>query len=324
MRTARRVLAVVAGFAKQHWAPAGALLVLVSAATPAHAYIGPGAGFAVLGSFLVVVAAVLLGGVVLVTWPLRAVLRYRRRRRAYARSQVSRVVVIGLDGMDPEIAEPMMAAGRLPRLAALREAGTYARLATTCPAMSPVAWSSFMTGTGPGRHGIFDFLHRDPNTYLPDLSSAQIRPPRRTLRLGPLQLPLGKPILRLLRRSKPFWSVLGEHGVFSTVLRVPITFPAERFNGLLLSGMCVPDLRGTQGSYTFFTSAAGAGADGIGGRTLALQRRNGAFEGRLPGPARGGQEAEAAAAAPFRLVANGDGAARLDIDGQRILLRERE
>ena len=325
MRTARRVVAIVAaGLTKQCWALAGALLVFLSAATPAHAYIGPGAGFAVLGSFLVVVAAVLLGGVVLVTWPLRAVLRYRRRRRAYARSQVNRVVVIGLDGMDPEIAEPMMAAGRLPRLASLRQAGTYARLATTCPAMSPVAWSSFMTGTGPGRHGIFDFLHRDPNTYLPDLSSAHIRPPRRTLRLGPLQLPLGKPVLRLLRRSKPFWSVLGEHGVFSTVLRVPITFPAERFNGLLLSGMCVPDLRGTQGSYTFFSSAADPGGDGIGGRTLALQKRNGAFEGRLPGPASGGQEAEATATVPFRLVRNGDGAARLDIDGQRILLRERE
>ena len=299
-------------------------LLLVGLATPAHAYIGPGAGFAVLGSFLVVVAAVVLGGLVLITWPLRALIRVRRRRKAYAKSQVDRVVIVGFDGMDPEIAESMLAAGRLPNLAKLRETGSFLPLATSCPAMSPVAWSSFMTGAGPGRHGIFDFLHRNPRTYLPDLSSAQIRPPRRQLKLAGVTLPLGRPIIRLLRRSKPFWAVLGEHGVFSTVLRVPITFPPERFNGLLLSGMCVPDLRGSQGSFTFFTSAGETSREHIGGERHLLTQANGAFHGELPGPPAAGSEQGEASRTPLKLRPGGDGRARLEIDGERVDLRLRQ
>ena len=80
------------------------------------------------------------------------------------------VVVLGLDGLEPSVAEPMLAAGRLPALARLRSAGAYGRVETTFPAQTPVAWSTFATGVNPGGHGIFDFLRRDPATYLPDLS----------------------------------------------------------------------------------------------------------------------------------------------------------
>ncbi len=305
------------------WAIAVALLsvaAITTTATPAHAYIGPGAGFAVLGSFLVVIAAVALGFLVLVTWPVRALVRIRRRRRAYAQSQVDRVVILGFDGMDPAIVEKMMAAGRLPNLAKLRDTGTFMPLATSCPAMSPVAWSSFMTGASPGRHGIFDFLHRDPRTYLPDLSSAQIRPPRRVLKLGRVAIPLSRPTIRLLRRSKPFWTVLGEHGIFSTVLRVPITFPPERFNGLLLSGMCVPDLRGTQGSFTFFTTAKEDRAH-IGGERLPLTRERGFLQGELPGPVLLGSDDGQASKTRLRIYPGRDGAARIELGSERIELK---
>jgi len=295
-----------------------ALLAILSC-SPSHAYIGPGAGFAVLGSLLVVLAAAVLGGLVLLTWPLRFLLRSRRRCSAARR--VDRVIVLGFDGLDPEIAETMMAAGRLPHLARLRDSGAYRHLETTCPAMSPVAWSSFMTGTGPGRHGIFDFLHRDPRTYLPVLSSAQIRPPRRILRLGNRRIPLGRPSLRLLRRSRPFWSVLSDRGVFSTILRVPVTFPPEPFDGLLLSGMCVPDLRGTQGSFTFFTTREGSPTNRVGGQCLPLVPENGVFRGLLPGPSLGGPDG-GAAEVPFRLKPGSDGIAHLRISGQRVVLRQ--
>ena len=294
------------------------LALALGSITPAQAYIGPGAGFAVLGSFLVVLAAIFLGGVVLLTWPLRLLIRRRRQRRAFAKSQVDRAVILGFDGLDPQLVDRMLSEGKLPNLAKLRDTGTYTRLATSCPAMSPVAWSSFMTGVGPGRHGIFDFLTRDPRTYLPDLSSAQIRPPRRILKLGKLRLPLGRPTLRLLRRSKPFWSVLGEHGIFSTVLRVPITFPPERFHGLLLSGMCAPDLRGTQGSFTFFTTAEAAG-EHVSGERIRVAWENGAVRSALPGPARVSSPGEPAAA-PFVLTADGNGGARLALCGQRAKL----
>jgi len=292
---------------------------LLGGAEPAHAYIGPGAGFAVLGSFLAVAAAAALGGLVLLTWPLRALIRWRRRRRAYAQSQVDRVVILGFDGMDPKLAQKMLEQGRLPNLARLAERGTFTPLGTSCPAMSPVAWSSFMTGATPGRHGIFDFLHRDPRTYLPDLSSAQIRPPLRMLKLGKLTIPLGKPILRLLRRSKPFWTVLGEHGIFSTVLRVPITFPPERFNGLLLSGMCVPDLRGTQGSFTFFTTTVGGNGEHIGGERHQLTPEKGWLCGELPGPPQMGATDGTPTKTPLRLQPNGKGA-KLEINGEKLNL----
>ena len=301
-----------------------AAVLLLAYAAPAHAYIGPGAGFAVFGSFLVMLVALSLGAFVLLTWPLRFLIRGRRKRKAYAQSRTDRVVVIGLDGMDPGITESMIAAGRLPHLASLRATGTYAHLETTCPAMSPVAWSSFMTGAGPGRHGIFDFLHRDPRTYLPDLSSAQVRPPVRSLRIGRVRVPLGRPVLRGLRRSKPFWSILGEHGIFSTVLRVPITFPPEPFNGLLLSGMCVPDLRGTQGSFTFFSTDGGADAQHIGGQRLRLSREAGGLRGELPGPVAAGSPNGEPVRTSFVLRPNGNGSARLEINGERITLRRGE
>jgi len=292
--------------------------------SPAHAYIGPGAGFAVIGSFLVLVAAVTLSALVLVSWPLRAVVLYRRRRRAYARSRAHRVVVLGLDGLDPNLVEEMMAAGRLPNLAELRKTGAYRRLATTCPPMSPVAWSSFMTGTGPGRHGIFDFLRRDPRTYLPDLSSAEIRTGASTLNLGVCRVRRSRTSVRALRRSKPFWAVLGEHGIASTVLRVPITFPPEPFHGLLLSGMCVPDLRGTQGSFAFFTTADLGEAGYTGGERFRVQWSNGVARASLPGPPRRGKDgSEASAILPFSLLREPNGV-RLEIGGQRVLLRQGE
>src|SRR3954452_15614332 len=81
----------------------------------------------------------------------------------------SRVIVIGLDGLEPSIAEPMLQAGQLPNLALLQSQGGYSRIQTTSPAQTPVAWSTFATGVNPGAHGIFDFVRRNPVTYLPEL-----------------------------------------------------------------------------------------------------------------------------------------------------------
>ncbi len=291
-------------------------------AAPAHAYIGPGAGFALLGSFLALFITLLLAIGALITWPVRLLWRLLRGRKAYAKAKARRVVILGLDGLCPDLADRLMAEGKLPHLATLKEEGSYRRLQTTFPAMSPVAWSSFQTGVNPARHNIFDFLTRDRRTYLPDLSSAQIRPPRRRLSLGRYSIPLSRPVLRLLRRSKPFWAVLGEHGIFSTVIRVPITFPPERFNGLLLSSMCVPDLKGTQGTFTLVTSKNGAGAY-TGGQRVEVKIENGEVRGVLPGPlnplSREGEELSL----PFRLrLRPKRKEALLEINGRRLTLTE--
>ena len=78
-------------------------------------------------------------------------------------------------------------------------------------------------------------------------------------------------MIRLLRKSKPFWQILGEHYVPAHVIRVPITFPPEQLpNGAMLSAMCVPDLLGTQGSFTFFTSDHARAAAFEGGTVLPI------------------------------------------------------
>ncbi len=230
------------------------LLLLLGLAHPLDAYVGPGAGFAFLSSFLVLFLTFLLAVFSLLSWPFRFLFRLIKGQKAYKKSLVDRLIIVGLDGMEPSLVEKFIAEGKLPNLRLIKESGSYAHLSTTTPAISPVAWSSFMTGSHPAKHNIFDFLSRNPHTYLPDLSSAQIGTPKRYLPLGKYRIPLSKPVIKGLRKSVPFWKILGDTGVFSTILRIPLTFPPEKFKGHLISGMCAPDLKGSQGTFTFYTS----------------------------------------------------------------------
>src|SRR5438093_6986714 len=78
-----------------------------------------------------------------------------------------KVIVLGFDGVDARYTEQWMNERKLPNLARLRQMGTFRPLRPTVPAQTPVSWSTFSTGIDPGRTGIFDFLRRDPKTYLP-------------------------------------------------------------------------------------------------------------------------------------------------------------
>ncbi len=281
----------------------------------AQAYIGPGAGFAVAGSLLVMFTALLSAVAALFTWPLRYVIRAIRHRRAFARSKAKKFVILGLDGMDPNLAEKFMAEGKLPNLAKLRDEGTFKRLATSVPSMSPVAWSSFQTGSNPGKHNIFDFLTRDKKTYLPKLSSVDIRPPRKFISLGKYQIPIGKPDIRLLRKGKPFWITLGEHGIFSSVIRVPITFPPEKFRGVMLSGMCVPDLRGTQGMFSYYTTSDSGNGEHTGGEQFKVQRNGSIIKTELIGSENPLRKDSLTLKLPFTVTIRNENIADLQING---------
>jgi predicted AlkP superfamily phosphohydrolase/phosphomutase len=286
-RATPRAIATIASIAPA-LAPAfvsALLLALTAWASPAQAYIGPGAGFALGGSFLFAFVGFLLALAALFMWPVRLLLkRIRGRgRRKYARAR--RVVMLGLDGLDPCLARRWMREGHLPNLARLKAAGGFRPLGTTLPAMSPVAWSSFSTGVDASRHNIYDFLSRDPRTHLPVLSSTRVTTDGRVRRIGRWVISRGKPRLVALRRSVSFWRLLAERGVGSTVLRVPITFPPEKFGGNLLSAMCVPDLRGTQGTFSHYSSVPPPEDETIGGERLLLRRSDdGVFHGELIGP----------------------------------------
>ncbi|HEY7820893.1 MAG TPA: alkaline phosphatase family protein, partial [Vicinamibacteria bacterium] len=143
-----------------------AALALLLTPEPALAYIGPGAGFALLSSFLVVFTTIVIAGLSLLIWPFRMAWRFVRRR-SLSKPWVRRIIIVGFDGQDPKLTEKFLKKGLLPSFEKLAKAGVYRKLETSYPAISPVAWSSFATGTNPARHNIFDFLDRDRKTYLP-------------------------------------------------------------------------------------------------------------------------------------------------------------
>ncbi len=259
-------------------------LFLLLLAVPLAAYIGPGAGFAFLSSFLVLLLTFFLAIFSFLSWPFRFFLRLIRGQKAYKKSHINRLVILGLDGMDPLLVKKYMDKQKLPHFSQLAEQGVFTALETTIPSISPVAWSSFMTGCHPAKHNIFDFLSRDPKTYLPDLSSARIGSPKKTLSLGKYRIPLSKPEIQGMRKSVPFWKILGDKGIICTALRIPVTFPPEKFRGHLLSGMCAPDLKGSQGTFSFYTSDESKIQKREGGMNIPIAVDGNTIETYISGP----------------------------------------
>jgi predicted AlkP superfamily phosphohydrolase/phosphomutase len=161
-----------------------------------------------------------------------------------------KLVVLGFDGMDPRLVQKWMNEGKLPNLKRLATAGSGVRaLGTTHSPESPTAWASFATGVNAGKHNIYDFLIRDTANYLPDLGMVHFEPPRFIFNY----LPISKPVVRSIRGGTSFWVTAGNAGVRSSMLTVPVTFPPEEVpNGELLSGLPLPDIRRTMGTFYYF------------------------------------------------------------------------
>jgi predicted AlkP superfamily phosphohydrolase/phosphomutase len=208
----------------------------------------------------------------------------RREWRAAAAGKsgqpAGRTIVLGFDGMDPDLTERWMAKGLLPNFARLAKEGFYQRLPTTNPAQSPVAWSSFATGLNPGGHGLFDFIRRNPRTYAPEYSIATTEGPVRHLEIFGLRIPLDDAIVINRRVGRAFWMDAEQAGLRSSVLQVPATYPPDSIFRML-SGMGVPDLLGTQGTFTIYTTKQARGDQG---RTVVVRPVNGRVESVLEGP----------------------------------------
>jgi len=203
-----------------------------------------------------------------------------------------KVVVVGLDGLEPSIVESMLAHGDLPNLSRLRAMGSYTRMKTTYPAQTPVAWSSFATGVNPGGHGIFDFIRRDPETYLPDLALSRFERPKSML---------AQPKVVSRRNGIAIWQHLTNAGIPSTVLRCPCTFPPDTLKGTMLAGVGVPDLRGGQGTGAFYTQD----------KTVAAQEHENLV------PLEPGNDLKTYIVGPRNLRANPPGDFRVDIRVQK-------
>ena len=200
-------------------------------------------------------------------------------------NQGKKVIVLGIDGMDPPLLEKFMREGKMPNFAALAKSGSFVRLATSIPPQSPVAWSGLVTGMNAGGHGVFDFIHRDPKTMVPYLSTSRVEPPSHALRLGSWVLPLWGGGAILLRKGKAFWQVLDEHGVPATVFRMPANFPPATSKARTLSGMGTPDLLGTYGTFSYYTDDQFARPGPVnGGRVYTVQVRDHRVSAKLYGP----------------------------------------
>lgn len=161
-----------------------------------------------------------------------------------------RVIVLGVDGMDPQFVREHWS--DLPNLDRLRRQGDFKPLATTTPPQSPVAWATFITGMDPDGHGLYDFVHRDPATYLPYSSMSKAEDPKHTLSLGPYLFPLSKGQVISMRHGTAFWQLLADHHIPVTVIKMPTNYPPVPA-GQGISGLGTTDLLGTFGTFTFYT-----------------------------------------------------------------------
>lgn len=183
--------------------------------------------------------------------------------------QYTKVLVIGIDGLDPGICREMMRDGELKNLGGLAREGVFSDLATANPPQSPVAWSSLAVGADAGVHGVYDFIVRDPKTYLPGLSV----------------LKKGRAGFEPAFAGTPFWDVVAKAGLPAVVLRWPLTFPPGQGGARILPGLGAPDIKGRLGNYLYLAERLPEGVVDGRGQAARVVFVDGKAAARLEGPA---------------------------------------
>jgi predicted AlkP superfamily phosphohydrolase/phosphomutase len=228
----------------------------------------------------------------------------------------SKMLVLGMDGLDPNLLRRMMDEGKLPNFSKLEKMGGFMRLGTSMPPQSPVAWSNFISGADPGQHQIYDFVHRrvrgfedsvnreNANAVVePYLSTSIVQPDTRwyspvvpdaiPLPWTNWQFPLEGSKSVSLRRGDSFWNSLIAAGVETTLYRMPANYPppvvvAGRMPFRCLCGMGTPDVQGDYGQFTAFREDMlddRAKPLGGGGILVRLDVRDHHARSELEGPA---------------------------------------
>ncbi len=196
-----------------------------------------------------------------------------------------KMLILGFDGMDPVLLEKYMDEGLMPNFKRLAEEGDFKPLTTSMPPQSPVAWSNLITGMNPGGHGIFGFIARDPKTYLPYLSTSKTIGGDSTFEIGEWVIPFSKTETILLRKGKPFWEILDGNDVPATVIKIPANFPPNKSGAKTISGMGTPDILGTYGTFTFYTTKKiDDGEEVTSGSVVNIHFSNNSVKTKLTGP----------------------------------------
>ncbi len=251
-----------------------------------------------------------------------------------SRAAGKKVIIIGIDGMDPRLSESMMSQGLLPNLSRLRAAGGFSDLRTSIPPQSPVAWASFINGAGPGSHGIFDFVHRHPDhPCAPFYSAAETLPADGGWEIGEHTLQLDfwpfnhrPPATVLRRQGTPFWDYLDEAGIPSTFYDLPSNYPASpsaHGHHRCICGMGTPDVLGTYGTYQHFAdSDPSIPPDEGGGTRVHLTFENETARTAIVGPTNSLLTFPGPVHVPVLIHRDRNAnAAVIEIQGRRIVLR---
>jgi predicted AlkP superfamily phosphohydrolase/phosphomutase len=237
-----------------------------------------------------------------------------------------RLIILGIDGMDPQLLHRFMREGKMPNFAKLEAEGDFRQLTTSIPPQSPVAWSNLITGMNAGGHGIFDFIHRDPKTLGLYFSASRVEGPKHAIHLGSWAIPLGGGSAEQLRKGVAFWQLLDQHGIPNTIFRIPSNFPPVSAKGKTLSGMGTPDLRGTYGTFSFYTDDPAAVAGAVeGGQIIPVQVENSRVIANLIGPDNSFRKRSPAAVEPFSVAVDPlESVAKVTVQGREFVLREGE
>lgn len=209
-----------------------------------------------------------------------------------------RVVVLGIDGMDPEILAEAIEKypDEMPHFRRLVEEGGIHSLGTSIPPQSPVAWSNFITGRNPGGHGIYDFIHRDPVTRALVPGNVTMEATDQLDLWGEWKFPLGGDS-DSNRSGESFWVTLAKNGVPADVWRMPANFPVEPAQGLSFPGMMTPALDSAYGSYTVFSTDPPVETEKSGGKYVQVSDFNGVVTTEIQGPPNSFKQGDPAAKA---------------------------
>lgn len=236
-----------------------------------------------------------------------------------------RLVVLGIDGMDPEILQDVIKRypGQMPNFERLAAEGGIHSLGTSTPPQSPVAWSNFITGRNPGGHGIYDFIHRNPmNRHAVPSTSTEGHTDEYGL-WGDWQFPVDD-VGGSNRTGKAFWTILAEQGVPADIWRMPANFPVEPAKGLSFSGMMTPAIDSAYGECTYFTS--NPPLDAVGNkRIVGVTEFDGKIDTRLTGPDNSFKQGRPATSVPLVFMIDREAnAVAIDCGGQVIVLEPGE
>ncbi len=242
------------------------------------------------------------------------------------RDTATKIILLGFDGMDPKLVGRLMEQGKLPHFVKLRNEGGFSPLQTSIPPQSPVAWSNFITGMNPGGHAIFDFIHRDPKTYIPYLSTSKIEGSVKTWSIGDYVFPLSGGVTELLRKGKAFWQILEEHDIPATIFKIPSNFPPAETKQRTISGMGTPDLLGSYGIFSFYTTEPAEMKPDIGGGQIFLIRVvDNKAELQLRGPKNSFKKKSPTSKIDFKVFIDPQNpVAKIVIQDNEFILREKE